>query len=89
MIGHPDDTRCPAAVIRRPRPRPLTGPETLARRHAHEAFVARVLSWHRTAPLAIGQAEMCACGAVAVLCPYRRLAHELLGHPVAGVRQTP
>jgi hypothetical protein len=66
----------------RPQPRPLSYPQVLARRGAHEAFVARVLSWHRLREHAVGTATMCFCGEVAVLCPYLRAAHEILGHPV-------
>ena len=65
----------------RPQPRPLSYPQTLARRNAHERFVARVLSLHQLVEHPIGTAAMCTCGSVAVLCPYRRLAREVLGHP--------
>ena len=66
----------------RPQPRPSTWPKVLARRAAQEAFVTRVLSWHRLREHAVGTAAMCFCGEVAVLCPYLRAAHEILGHPV-------
>lgn len=65
---------------RRPRPHWPSYGRVLARRDAHERFAARVMAMHQIREHPVGSADMCCCGSVAVLCPYLRAAHDILGH---------
>lgn len=72
----------PTQILPRIQPTPAHPSE----REIHAAnalYVARILSWHRILPGPDGRpSEWCLCQAYAVLCPYLRAAHDILGYPV-------
>ena len=60
----------PSAHPRHPRP----GADT--------RFRQWVLGLHQLQPAIPGRCRDCSCGSPAVLCPYLRAAHDLLGYPM-------
>lgn len=67
-----------------PHIRPL--PARPSEREIHDAnalYVARIVSWHRIVPRPDGRpSEWCSCQTYAVMCPYLRASHDILGHPM-------
>lgn len=53
-----------------------------ARPDADTRFRQWVLGLHQLLPAIPGEYRGCSCGSPAVLCPYLRAAHDLLGHPM-------
>ncbi|HEX5404838.1 MAG TPA: hypothetical protein VFX16_21325 [Pseudonocardiaceae bacterium] len=49
---------------------------------ADTRFRQWVLGLHQLLPAIPGDPRGCSCGSPAVLCPYLRAAHDLLGHPM-------
>lgn len=52
-------------------------------------FGRQVAMWHQVLPYERGESPLCTCRQFAVLCPYVRLAHDVLGMPVPWSRARP